>query len=488
MIQENMLAHINFLGSELVITCFANVRDDVEAQCSNLRRLAEVGEVGIILYYVGIIMPAVDGALIELADRLDFPLICMPENSPNLRYSEVISEVMDAIFKDQMTDTHFHSEILERISRLPVYLRGVETAMGILSDRVRVSLLLTDAAGNLLNSVYWPRTLEINPDELIAAYNRGGPSGEQRLYPRRCSMNTAAGSRLDLYIVKQDEALGDEAVRQIAEVLKICINFRNEKYGAQVLPELVQAILQDEPFRMRRIAGAFNIDVASIHTMWIISLPAEKALSMKPDRDPRTLLSLIREELSPYCKTIIADIYSQDIVAFTDNPPEALSLAEALGNSMAAFQAVLTICFNLKDTAQVRRVYLQNKQALAAARALYPHKRVFTRQEIGFADECRNIIAGGEAAVQNRVSALDCLDGGEGRQPGELIKTLSVYLLDSDGSLEICAQKMFLHRNTIKYRINQINGRLGFRLGDLPETMELYTAAAVRRILETRGR
>jgi hypothetical protein len=483
-IQGTMLETINFLGGELVITCFAGVKDDIPSQCTNIRRLADVGEIGIILYYVGVIMPRVDAALIELADRLDFPLICMPENRPNLRYSEVISEVMDAIFKDRMTDTHFQGEILERISRLPPYQRSIGTAMGMLSDRVRVSLLLTDASGNLLNSVCWPRTLELDPEEIIARRARGEAEGRFRVL--RCPVNTAAGSRLDLYVVKQDEPPGEDAVRQITEVLRICINFRNEKYGAQVLPELVQAILQDEPFRMRRIAGVFRIDVASLHTMWIITPAADKGAG----RDPQGILSLLREELSAWCKTMAADIYNQDIVAFTDNPPEGsiLPLAESFSDSMytRGINAVLTVCFNLKDTGQVRRAYLQNKNALASARALYPHRRFFSRQEIGFAESCQNLISQGEAAAQDCVSILDCLDTGDLRQSEEFRHTLSVYLLDADSSLEACAQKLFLHRNTIKYRINRINDRLGFKLGDMPGTMELYTAAAVRRILEAR--
>ncbi|MGI6318509.1 MAG: PucR family transcriptional regulator ligand-binding domain-containing protein, partial [Dethiobacteria bacterium] len=54
-----MEAHFHndeFYGSEIVITSFINIKDDVELQCRNIRRLAEGGEVGLILYYVGIFM------------------------------------------------------------------------------------------------------------------------------------------------------------------------------------------------------------------------------------------------------------------------------------------------------------------------------------------------------------------------------------------------------------------------------------------------
>ena len=55
--QNALFDHIEFYGNEIVITAFANIKDDVDAQCNNIRRLAEAGEVGIILYYVGILMP-----------------------------------------------------------------------------------------------------------------------------------------------------------------------------------------------------------------------------------------------------------------------------------------------------------------------------------------------------------------------------------------------------------------------------------------------
>lgn len=78
-LQKDILSSIEFYGSELVITAFAHIPTNVQQQCDNIRRLAAVGEVGMILYYVGILMPKVDQALIDLADQLDFVLIVMPE-------------------------------------------------------------------------------------------------------------------------------------------------------------------------------------------------------------------------------------------------------------------------------------------------------------------------------------------------------------------------------------------------------------------------
>ena len=66
----NCFKILNFFGSEIVITAFADIRDNVEAQCANIIRLNEAGEVGLILYYVGILLDKIDPRLIRLADSL----------------------------------------------------------------------------------------------------------------------------------------------------------------------------------------------------------------------------------------------------------------------------------------------------------------------------------------------------------------------------------------------------------------------------------
>ena len=90
-----------FFGSEIVITGFLNSVDNVPLQLANIRRLAQGGEVGLILFYVGVYLPRIDPQLIALADELDFVLIAMPEGEATLRYGEVINDVMACIYRDR---------------------------------------------------------------------------------------------------------------------------------------------------------------------------------------------------------------------------------------------------------------------------------------------------------------------------------------------------------------------------------------------------
>ena len=78
-LQAELFRNNEFFGSEIVITGFLNIPRDVEAQCANLRRLADAGEVGLILFYVGVFMPEVDPKLMALADEKEVHYVDVAE-------------------------------------------------------------------------------------------------------------------------------------------------------------------------------------------------------------------------------------------------------------------------------------------------------------------------------------------------------------------------------------------------------------------------
>lgn len=43
-----------------------------------------------------------------------------------------------------------------------------------------------------------------------------------------------------------------------------------EQHGAVAIHELIRAILQDEPLKMRRLAEIFRVDVAALHEIWML--------------------------------------------------------------------------------------------------------------------------------------------------------------------------------------------------------------------------
>lgn len=488
-LQDELFHNNEFYGSEIVITAFANIKDNVKAQMENIRRLSEAGEVGIILYYVGLLMPRVDQRLIDLADELDFTLICMPKNRMDFRYSEVICEVMEAIYQDQEKDAAIVTDILERVSRLPLRQRTVETVLKMLSDRVRATAIVTDASGNMLNISAWPRTLadEIS-GRLPARIELPGPDGDpifiegEPLYAlHRLSLPAEGQRSFELLLLKDGGPLTPGLVRQSAELVRLAINIWGQEHGSVALTELVRAILRDEPVKMRRLAEIFHVDVGSMDTMWIFHGETDRARRALLDK-----LEAVRATASTCSEVVVADIYEGDLVAFTNGPrilqdSDALSVELLSHFSALGQETVLTKCANLQNTSDVRRAFFTNREHLSEARQIFPGRTIFYLGELEFAKSCHELLEKGEDQVDQALLPRSViLSANEGK---ELARTLSIYLLDCGESVTQTAESMFLHKNTIKYRLQRASDLLGFRVGRMPETAGLLQAMALSRLL-----
>ena len=487
--QKTLFESIDFWGGELILTGFCNVADDVEAQCANIRMFAAAGEVGLILYYVGIFVPTVDRRLVELADQLDFALIVMPENRLDLRYSDVICDVMEAIFKDQNNSALMVSDILGRAALLPEHQRTVDTVLKLLSDRIRASVVLTDGALRLLNAVSWPRMdVAQQLGQMLRGLDtlpeNGGAPLEITLdgckhYVYRATLSTGA-PLMELFVVKEGAPMAADVMQHAAEVVHLASSIWSQNHDRVVMAELVRAILQDEPIKMRRLAELLHVNIGAIHSMWVLQ---------RGSGDPQAFqaggLDLIQRLLRHRSGAVVADCYEGDVVVFlawNGSTEEMHDLAEdcCVRMSQTGLDGYLTICQSLATTSDVRRAYLTIRTAQEAARQIWPGRRWFTGQEMEFTCTCRELIDQGEAEIARRLSVLAPLR--EGTET-DLVGTLSTYYLDAASSIPDTAAHLFMHKNTVKYRLQQAERRLGHPVDKLPEAIALYTACALNRLL-----
>lgn len=495
-LQNDLFNNNEFSGGEIVISGLVNIKDNVEAQCANIRRLAQVGEVGLILYYVGIFMPTVDKRLIDTANELDFVLICMPRNRMNLRYSEAISEVMEALFKDQNDNIYFANEILERVSHLPRAQRNIETVLRMVSDRLHISLFLTDLSFNVLNFVAWPRTLNLNLETLIGQMDAAstGELVQIKLHETDAWLHHTpliwnSKIQMHLFVIKENAPLNANLLRHTNELVKLSVNIWNSKHTEFVMSELVQAILNDEPMNMRRLANFFRIDVASIDNMWIIRPRKDTKEAVKERFTQRQILDIAKNILKNRCRTLIIDIFDDSVFVFMDKQSMAQNSAE-LANELERtlmqneIDATLVICHNLETTTDVRQAYLSVSKGIEYARKIFLHKRQLTLHEILFAQACNDVIVSGEEAIKSKLKDIKLLSANEANRPTDLVKTLEVFLLEADSNIAKTAELMFLHKNTIKYRIRCINERLCYPVTKMPEANDLYLACAIKRLLD----
>ncbi|HIX33301.1 MAG TPA: PucR family transcriptional regulator [Candidatus Gemmiger avium] len=484
--QKTLFESIDFWGGELILTGFCNVADDVEAQCANIRMFAAAGEVGMVLYYVGLILPRVDPRLIQLADELGFVLICMPENEPNLRYSEVIHEAMDAIVRDELNNPTFTIDLLEQMTKVPPGQQSVKTILRIASGRLRASAVVTDSEYHLLSEASWPLNQDMPWASIIqqsAAQMRGDCTweikGERSLWAYKAEIHPSGCGRMYLFVFSEHGKLDPLLWKQAVEGVQLSIGVWGRAHDQKDLSELVRAIILDEPIKMRRLGELYHIDVASLSDMWILRSLRGENLSPWVDE--------VAELSSLYTRIGLCEHYENDILIF---PVGSRTLREMdeWTDSLVQFCtekqlcAKVTRCTLLQYTANAKYAYDTNRAYLEDSIKVFPRRACFTISEIEFVKECRELAAGGEEHMRRYLSLLGpILEGKDGQ---EIVDTLSAYLLDENSSVTQTAEHLFVHKNTVKYRLQKADNLLGFRVGDIPQSKNLLYALALRRILQ----
>lgn len=476
-----------YFGGEIVITGFLNMPENVELQYKNMLRLAEGGEAGLILYYVGAYLKKIDPSLLRLADEKDFVLIVMPEGDVTLRYSEVISEATELIYRDKIQNNSIVPEILQRVSVLSPYQRTVPTILKMLRDRISASVVLCDKSLHIISLATWPRNLEaiikqgveelegLPPDQQSAEF---ALLPDSRMY--RFSISLDRGQDMEFLVIKEGIQPDAGLLAQVVDVVRLGVTIWGQEQGEVAVRELIRAIIQDDPIKMRQLAYLFHINVADIHEMWILHCPEGQR-----ERFRREGLVQLREYLGCYCHTVVADLYEGYTVAFMDwidQVPDRTQIAGELLEQLqgCGFLLTLTQCSFLSDTSEVRDAFLTHHDHLETARKIWPGKVCYTLPEMNFASRCHKIVERGESALRDALHPLKPLR--ESRETALLQQTLEVYLLDADCSITRCAELLFLHKNTVKYRLKRIKEQIGHPLDKFPEIFPLYYAAALMRL------
>lgn len=464
-------------GSEVVISGLISISDDVAAQVEMIQHLQKEGEVGLILYYVGIFIPEVDERLLAICNELDFPLIVMPKGEPTLRYSEVIYEVVEAIVKQEMEETNFATSMLEQISELSSSQRTMDTLLKMLTDRTRSSIVLTDTHEQMINAETWPRISTLDLTQLIQQTSNPSIQEIQEVSCAKRSILQNGMKAMHLYVFKENNPLTEAMVEQIHEVVQVFMNVWGENYEVVSAAELVKAILHDESVKMRRLGSILKIDVEAISNMWLLNVK-------QPLKRP-TVMKRVREEIALLFNVCLVELFDNAIVVLMDEGKnqedfEAIALDISGKLSQEMIEHTIVQCLGMKTATDVQVAYIKMKKNIKQAQRLYPDLRVYTHLHLQFVEECNILISKGEKNIREKLMPLQPL-----MEEEELLETLAVFLLDAESHYSKAAEKLYVHTNTIKYRVRRINNILHYPVTKLPESLTYYQAVAIWRLLQT---
>lgn len=368
----------------------------------------------------------------------------------------------------------------------------MNSVLRLLSDHLHCTLLLVNRYFEAKASATWPVSNEWNFQQVLDAIQASRFLTQQALEMTFggksaivWNLPVRAKRRHDVHLIVLDEqgTQTHEDLRQAVEVVELFLNIWSQDTNYEHTDALVRAIFNDQPTEKNHITAKMNLNISSIHTVWILRLTKNGEIAEKNQQ--MDCMIKLKRFLQEHHKLVIVDFYEEYLVALSDDAvfdETELSLAEDFSKEIEKdfIQMEGVIAQNIENTTQVREVYLQTEKNLKLARIIFPEKRVFTPGEIRFVQACSDIYAKGEETIRRNTACLNPLKALPDQE--ELLQTLCAYLLDTNANTQNTGLQMHLHKNTVKYRLNKIRATLNCDLTQMPETFEVYQAVALYRM------
>ncbi len=486
-----------YVGNLLMITSFYAIKDDVLAQLEVVKTLHDVGYVGLVLYYVGMVLPSVDPMLIQVANERDFPLICMPTSGFENRYSDAITDIMAAVLRTHLNKEDYVKNLTQYISKFPPKLRTIDNLLRLLADKLRCTLLYTNVNYDLYSSAKWPMNLEINVGSLVEKI-KSNPIiegrkllvGDTRAVYFECSpIYFENQNTMYLFFLSGEGAcLTEEEKRQTVEILKLIHNFWNLKVENNKGHDFMAAIFNDNPMLVKMLALQLSVEPSRIQRLWVFHFINSDSMSNSQLRKVKKLMTTLKQFFDDYRINAVYDVFENHVVALI----EASSYFEAAHPFADTFmrlargeneKLILTHASRFSNISEIRDAYFMMQAHGEYAIKIYPTKYVLSNYEMTVVYKAKAIIDEGEMSVEKRMRVLKPLMVNGRHKNNELIVTLATFLLDARSSLNVTSRLLYLHNSTIKYRLKKIKDKLGFDITELPESYELYVALAVYRLV-----
>lgn len=466
-------------AEELVISSFYSIRDSVEKQCETIQHLHDLGELGLILYYVGIVLPEIPEEVLQLADSKDFIIICMPKNDYSLRYNEVIYEVMESIINNQTVSDNFVKETLEKVSLLPEHLQSVEITLKLLSDRLKSNILLTNTNFEIVNQVMWPRNSSLDVLSVVQEFSKNNLNDSSALscFIEYKTIHQKNGEQLYLFIIKENTKLPAKTIEKISEVVQVAINLWGDKHDEVSEYALVKAIINDESDKMRRLANQLHIDVSAIQMMWLVYI---NDLS-----EERAIRDELEEHLSKYYKTTVIQTIDHCIIVLLGNCSyryNEFEIATEFIETTNFNSQISEIAYSprMRNTQDVRRMYQLVNHVGKKVHSIYKNRKLYTSAEIRSIKRAIDLSKQGEEMIEESLSVIAPILNDK-----ESLRTLMTFLLDANGNFEECGKLLFIHKNTVKYRIKKISELIGNDVTIYSEFYDAYIACMIYRLINS---
>lgn len=499
-------------SNELLVTTGYSIKDDLGALVRLIESLKQVKAAGLAIKsrFVG----QIPKEIIQLADRLDLPLIEIPEDVP---FIQITHPLMKAIASRQTMNLEFSETVHRELTKVELEGKGFGDIADTLHSLIGSSVLILDRFFHILASS-GPLPLEALPTDMPADTK---DKGRTLRIPRqrRAEMRGATGtSSLSLEgcatsfkyrpARAKDKVYGYILVAEGEKSLKELELIALEHATTTTCLEFVKQELVSEQLKVVEHDFFTDLIAGGVHS----EPEARQRARMLGWPQPPWIMALI--DIDGF-SSIIAEKQETEIQALKDDVSDIIRQSlSGLKDSMSMLTRSDSFIILFSEKASKQKPSLADRMSDAANRVKEERKIIVTCGLSDRIDGITGIPAGFEqASVALKVARLSTGGGGV-RQYGqialeralislsdnepfrqyysevigkiekydegngsELFKTLKA-LVECMGAKSRASQILFIHRNTLAYRIRQIEEIVGL---DLSKEGNMATLAMLLR-------
>ncbi|WP_243357039.1 PucR family transcriptional regulator [Bacillus litorisediminis] len=446
---------------ELLLTTAYSIRHDPMLLPSLVEQLDQAGAAALAIKPERFLHD-VPIEMIQMSNKYNLPIIQLPNNIP---YMDITHAVMEQIIDKQASLLRRSEEIYKDLTSLVLDNRGIQAVADKVSSLLKSPIWLVDKAGEIivcspatvresLSSDLHFRNITVDQqvegkllieknvldDFELVCIEQARLVFSLELMRRKTAMETEMKLRGDFI---------DELLSGLLLSKQVIIN-KGTQLGLK--PELVWeiAIVEYErdknPLFIVKLTEFMNKESQSQHM--------ESYVHVQPDR----------------VVLLLASQYEDRGVKKT--PEDNVDWTDILTPFLAKWKGVRLGFGGKAKLWELNRSYLEAKKALAIGTRMNIHQRLFTFKDFELIellmDTSRTIEM--EKFVEEKLGTLRQYDQDH---QADLIKTLYYYIL-THGSLMETAKHLFIHRNSVKYRIDKIKELCDINLDSFQERFSYY--------------
>lgn len=514
-------------SNELLLTTTYPIKDDLAAQRRLIHVLSDAGVAALAIKPV-FYKNEVPQVMIDVANELDFPLIQLPENAS---FNEIINPVLGEILNRQARALQRNEETHRALTNLVLGGGGLQEIARMLASLEGSPVSIHSANWNLLvlcnpedyaeqiseervSSLYLvAKELKaehvqagdgtVVSDGYVTVYLEGG-SFHVLVHPVTVARETFA--YLVVWLTERNSPRTDiPALEQAATVVALeitklrAVATVEQRFRSYFIEDIIQGKIESRPDALSR-GASYGWDLKAPFIPMLLEIDDFRRFYRKPEPSPAQILrhlwnavAVSTSVFAPGCivvdrgTRILALLRAEELETGGGFPP-ATNLIKMINHELAHLQGLSASCGlgrRIVDILELRTAVEQSTIALEIGQLINGPGAITCFDELGF---YRVLFAnkGRSELLQFGQDVLRPLQDSDRRTNSELLRTLEA-VLKCNGNLREASKELFVHYNTLRYRVARIQELTKLDLSTAHGMLNFQVALMIQRMNRQRS-